>query len=49
MPCPVLKEYTAGEQAQILKAKQSETPMMQRLIDDYGRLRAAIKANCGGG
>ena len=46
MPCPLLVEYTAEEQQQILTAKYSGVLMMDRLVDDYGRLRATIKANC---
>jgi len=49
-PCPVmLREYSAAEQrrvADLLDAGAVPDPL-PRWIDDYGRLRAEVRAACG--
>jgi hypothetical protein len=49
-PCPVaLREYPAAEQqrvAELLEGKTLSDPL-PRWIDDYGRLRAEVRAACG--
>jgi hypothetical protein len=49
-PCPVaLREYPAAEQrrvADLLDAREVPEPL-PRWIDDYGRLRAEVRAACG--
>jgi len=49
-PCPVtLREYPATEQrrvADLLESNRVPEPL-PRWIDDYGRLRAEVRAACG--
>ncbi len=48
--CVELKQYSRAEQNQMadeLEAYADRLPAIANAIDDYGSLRAAIKAKCG--
>lgn len=48
--CAELKQYSPAEQnkmADEMEKHADEIPMVGAMIDDYGNLRAAIKAVCG--
>lgn len=44
--CPRLQEYPADMQRRVASALPSVGPDIARMIEDYGRLRAEIRAQC---
>lgn len=44
--CPRLVDYPAAVQREAAAALETAPPVLVRLVEDYGRLRAEVRALC---